>query len=102
MRQSHYREKMQPFTSSWHCCLGLGVWFLALGSLGIANDGTDSWVDLSSGEKALGAWASPTGDWFCAASAKPDSKNPRMLQAEPGQGILVNGRKGRTVDLITK
>ena len=62
----------------------------------------DSWTDLSSGEKALEAWGNPTGDWFCAASAEPDPKNPRILQAKPGQGILVNGPKGRTVDLSTK
>jgi hypothetical protein len=62
----------------------------------------DLWTDLSSSEKALEAWASPTGDWFCAASAEPDSKNPRMMHPEPGHGILVNGRKGRTDDLITK
>jgi hypothetical protein len=62
----------------------------------------DSWTDLSSGEKALEAWASPTGNWFIAASAEPDSKNPRILRAEPGQGILINGRKGRTEDLVTK
>lgn len=62
----------------------------------------DSWTDLSSGEKALEAWAGPIGDWFCAAGVKPNTKNPRILQAKPGQGILVNGQKGRTVDLQTK
>jgi hypothetical protein len=62
----------------------------------------DSWIELSAGEDALKAWATPKGDWFCAESAEPDSTNPKALRARPGQGILVNGRKGRTVDLITK
>jgi 3-keto-disaccharide hydrolase/cellulose/xylan binding protein with CBM9 domain len=71
-------------------------------SLTIGNGSADSWTDFSSGEKALEAWASPTGDWFCAASAHPDPKNPRKLRAEAGHGILVNGPTGRTDDLVTK
>src|SRR5207249_3028034 len=67
-----------------------------------AHARADSWIELSAGEKALEAWAAPTGDWFCAEGAELDSTNPKTLRANPGQGILVNGRKGRTVDLITK
>src|SRR6516165_1114464 len=84
--------------SPWHSDLLASILILAATGASLA----DSWSDLSSGETALEAWASPTGDWFCAARAEPDSKNPRTLHAEPGQGILVNGRKGRTVDLVTK
>jgi hypothetical protein len=71
-------------------------------SLTTSNGSADSWTDLSSGEKALEAWAGPIGNWYCAASAQPDSKNPRKLRAAPGHGILVNGPTGRTDDLITK
>ncbi len=60
------------------------------------------WIDLSSGAKALDAWEGPTGDWFCADSVEPDPKNPKLLSAKPGQGILVNGQKGRTHDLLSK
>jgi hypothetical protein len=76
------------------------ILILATTAHGLAEK--DFWTDLSSGEKALEAWASPPGDWLCAGSAEPDSKNPRVLRAKQGHGILVNGRKGRTVDLITK
>jgi 3-keto-disaccharide hydrolase len=88
----------QPIQTSGH--RGLSAFLLLFAAAGYGW--ADSWTDLSSGEKALEAWAIPTGDWFCAASAEPESKNPRMLQAKPGHGILVNGRKGRTEDLITK
>jgi len=74
------------------------ILILAVTAHGLA----DSWIDLSSGEKALALWASPTGDWFLAASAEPDPKNPKKLHAEPGHGILVNGKGGRTDDLVTK
>jgi hypothetical protein len=67
-----------------------------------AQASEDLWTDLSSGEKALGSWANPTGDWFSAANVESDPTNPKILQAKPGQGILVNGQKGRTVDLLTK
>src|SRR5438552_2501657 len=78
--------------------------FLALVMLlaAAAHARGDSWIELSAGEDALKAWAASTGDWFCAQSAEPDSTNPKTLRAKPGQGILVNGRKGRTVDLITR
>jgi hypothetical protein len=62
----------------------------------------ESWIDLSSGAKALEAWEGPTGDWFCAGSVESDPENPKLLRAKPGQGILVNGPKGRTHDLISK
>ena len=76
----------------------MAVLLILAAALGLA----DSWTDLSSGEKALEAWASPTGDWFSAAGAEPDSESPKKLRPEPGQGMLVNGQKGRTVDLVTK
>jgi hypothetical protein len=60
------------------------------------------WIDLSSGAKGLDAWQGPTGDWFCADSVEPHPENPKLLRAKPGQGILVNGRKGRTHDLLSK
>src|SRR5438132_1899107 len=76
----------------------MAVLLILAAALGLA----DSWTDLSSGEKALEAWASPTGDWFSAAGAEPDSESPKKLRPEPGQGMLVNGEKGRVVDLVTK
>jgi hypothetical protein len=74
--------------------------FLFLISNVIASE--DSWTDLSSGKKALESWANPIGDWFCAGGAESDPKDPKTLRANPGQGVLVNGQKGRTVDLLTK
>src|SRR5438093_1186319 len=93
-------EAMHPSLSPSHRVLAATILILVTAAPGQGDN--DSWTVLSFGEKALGAWASPTDDWFCAASAEPDSKNPRMLQAKPGHGILVNGRRGRTLDLVTK
>jgi hypothetical protein len=67
-----------------------------------AKNAKDGWIDLSSGAKALDAWDGPTGDWFSADGVEVDPDNPKRLRGKPGQGILVNGRKGRTQDLVSK
>jgi hypothetical protein len=56
------------------------------------------WLDLSD----LEAWRKPTGDWLTADGVGLDADNPRLLVARPGKGMLVNGRKGRTPDLLSK
>ena len=72
----------------------------ALLTLGVAQPATAAdWIDLS---KDLSAFQQPTGDWFIATSVAVSPKNDRLLEAEPGQGILVNGKTGRTTNLITK
>ena len=65
----------------------------------IANAADFDWVDLS---KNLSAFQEPTGDWFTAASVLISQDNDRRLMAEPGQGILVNGKTGRTNNLVTR
>jgi hypothetical protein len=59
------------------------------------------WIHLSEG-KGLTAWARPTGAWFVAGDVALDPHNPKLLTATPGTGVLVNGRSGRTRNLISK
>jgi hypothetical protein len=59
------------------------------------------WIDLSGG-KDLSAWQAPTGEWLIAGGVSIDPRNPKRLLARPGRGVLVNGRKGRTSNLLTK
>lgn len=56
------------------------------------------WIELTN----LDSWRKPVGDWLLAESAGIDSDNPRLLAAKPGKTILVNGRKGREPDLLSK
>lgn len=58
----------------------------------------DGWLDLN----RLDAWKAPQRGWSLAASVKMDPENPKRLTAEPGQGILVNGPRGRARDLVSK
>jgi hypothetical protein len=63
------------------------------------GDQDKDWIFLS---KDLKAFREPTGDWFLASKVDVDAANHRRLAGTPGEGILVNGRNGRTQNLVTK
>lgn len=50
----------------------------------------------------LDAWREPTGSWMTAAEVKPSPDDPAKFAITPGQGILVNGKEGNTVNLLSK
>ncbi len=50
----------------------------------------------------LAGWSEPRGDWLVADGVTLDSANPEVLVVNPGQGVMVNGIKGRTLDLRTE
>ncbi len=50
----------------------------------------------------LGAWRKPTGEWAIVGKVFPDPNHPELLASEPGAGLMVNGPKGRTDNLISK
>ncbi len=58
----------------------------------------DGWIVLSDDFKA---WKEPIGQWFMASSVGIDPKNDRRLTAKPGKGLMVNGKSGKTDNLIT-
>ena len=61
----------------------------------------EGWVELA-GASGLKAWKTPTGLWTDASSVKIDPLNPKLLTSETGTGILVNGKLGRTSNLLSK
>jgi hypothetical protein len=71
---------------------------LSLFGLAASAAAQDGWIALSNDLKG---WTK-AGQWFMAANAKIDPANDRRLTGEPGQGVLVNGPKGLTNDLITR
>lgn len=74
------------------------IFVLLAVSLSAAPAEDKGWIELSD----LESWRKPTGDWLLAENAQSDPDNPRRLAAKPGKGILVNGRKGRAPDLLSK
>jgi hypothetical protein len=86
--------------------LRLGGRFVAVFSIVIAAaDGgraDDGWIDLTPAGDAFKAWRSPRAEWVEAGSVSLHAKNPKRLAYKPGTGIIVNGEKGRTRNLVTK
>src|SRR5689334_10311924 len=87
------RSTARPF-----CCLF--AFLLHAGMTAVAAEPT-GWKDLS-GTDALEAWRKPQGAWFVAGSVRPDPNNPKRLTAGEGRGVLVNGKDGKTSNLLSK
>lgn len=58
-------------------------------------------IDLFNG-KDVTNWRKPTGAWMPAKDVAIDPKNPEMFALTPGEGILVNGPKGKTSNLVSQ
>jgi hypothetical protein len=56
---------------------------------------------LFDGEDFAG-WTRPLGDWMTAEGVEVDSMKPEAFAIAPGEGVMVNGINGRTVDLVTE
>jgi hypothetical protein len=52
--------------------------------------------------KDLAGFRQPTGQWLVAKAVAVDPANPEKFAITPGQGVLVNGADGRTVELVTE
>lgn len=77
--------------------------FLALPILLAASSPTPSaeekdWIDLTS----LDSWRKPDKLWELAGTIAVNADHPKLLTAKAGTGILVNGKKGRARDLLSK
>jgi hypothetical protein len=76
------------------------VFTLCFVCFGPAQADDAAWIELSA--NGLESWKDPHGDWFVADRVALDPQNPKRLSATPGKGILVNGKTGRTRNLLTK
>jgi hypothetical protein len=74
---------------------------LALAAAAPAAD-REGWTVLCDGTNNFDAWKGPTGDWTAVAGVAVSAKNPKTLEAQEGTGVIYNGPKGRTRDLVTK
>ncbi len=48
------------------------------------------------------AWRGKPKNWEEVSAVSVDAKNPRLLVGKPGEGIFLNGPKGRASNLVTK
>ncbi len=77
------------------------VLLAVLVSLTIAAHAADKSQTLFNG-KDLAGWRQPSGEWKAVKAVTLDLKDDKLFALEPGQGVLVNGAKGRTPNLISE
>ncbi len=52
--------------------------------------------------KDLTGWRKPSGDWMAASDVKLDPAEPKKFTIKAGEGVFVNGEKGKTQDIFTE
>ncbi len=97
---------MTTFGRAWS-----GIFVAAVSLVAAAEGQGDSgeWRDLI-GEQGLANWRTPKGEfrrnpgdpWTDAGGVRMSPDDAKRLAAEPGKGIIVNGKKGRTHNLFSK
>lgn len=88
MRQDYFKNEVMIEKVFFLCFMFLGVTF------------NNAW----SQSKLLGLedFKEPLGEWFIAGNAKLNSDDEKKLTAFDGDGVFVNGEKGKTSHLVTK
>jgi hypothetical protein len=59
------------------------------------------WISLI-GDDPLAAWRKPAGSWFEAGDARPDPRDAKRLVPVDGKGVIINGKTGKTNNLVTR
>jgi len=64
-------------------------------------EGAGQKVTIFDGQ-SLSGWRDPTGDWQVVQSVRVNAADPRVFALEDGHGVLVNGKNGKTANLLSK
>ena len=81
-----------------------GCWiacFLVLTALDAPARAEDKEVAVFDG-KDLNGWRAPTGDWLVVKSVNLDSGDPQKFAPVDGAGVMLNGRGGRTSNILSQ
>jgi len=78
----------------------MAVLLLMLGAAVCLRADDERWIELST--DSLESWAPPTCEWLVAGGVAMDPQDPKRLTTQPGKGMLVNGPKGKTRNLVSK
>lgn len=81
-------------------CASILLLALSLGAGCASRPSAPARVSLFTGTNLAG-WRQPTGEWLVVRGVALDPVNPTRFTLEPGPGVLVNGARGRTVNLVT-
>jgi len=86
---------------STHRVLLLACLLLACGSAPGRAAERPGEIQLFNG-KDLAGWRKPAGEWLVVKAVSLDSADPKKLAIEKGEGVLLNGAKGQTVNLLSE
>ncbi len=90
MQKSHRKHAVLPYVAA------LGVVMIAT-----ATSAAEPQQVSLVGED-LSAWRENTGDWQIVGRVKTDPENARLLASTKGSGVLLNGKTGRTKNLLSR
>jgi hypothetical protein len=82
---------------SFLTALGVAIWFGPV-QMAVAAEKV---VVLAKGEE-LSGWRPPTGEWAVAKAVALDGTDPTKLAVTPGRGIIFNGPKFKTANLVSE
>lgn len=81
-----------------HCWIACLLVFAALDAPALADDKEQAVFD----GKDLNGWRAPTGDWLVVKSVNLDSGDPQKFAPVDGAGVMLNGRGGRTSNILSQ
>ncbi len=94
--------KIYPILCILLCCLILTL--LPVGDAEHFSASSGGWRTLVDGQSLKGWQAqgpSKPHEWHTAKAVRLDANDSRYFEAEPGKGIFVNGKTGRTQNLVS-
>jgi hypothetical protein len=89
----------------WICIVVIVLLCTGRGSFSTDKGGTQNGWETRLDGRSLEGWhpleVSQPNDWRTCESVKLNSQDEHFFTIQPGQGILVNGEKGKTVNLVS-
>lgn len=74
---------------------------LALAANMVCSTAVRAETPQTPGTNSLDGWRAPHGEWQIVEEVKMGGEDHRFLVSSPGSGVLVNGAKGRTNNLLS-
>src|ERR1041384_2019878 len=84
--------------TSFASCVAIALMALSVVAISYAADE----AELTLAGKDLSGWRKPTGEWMTVKSVSLDPGDASKFVATPGTGMIVNGPKFKTSDLVTE
>jgi len=79
----------------------LASFLIVSASAPVRGAGLPDPVQLFNG-KDLAGWRKPTGEWLAVKAVSLDAADVKKFAIEKGEGVLLNGAKGQTVNLLSE